>query len=67
MTLAAFVVGGLKAVFPDFPDQALWTLVGVAMAYVAVEGAIDLASVNQCIDATTELAKWTAEQRYKDE
>jgi hypothetical protein len=65
MTLAAFIVGGLKAIYPDFPDQALWALIGVAMGYVAVEGAIDLASINQGIDAAAELAKWTAEQRHK--
>lgn len=56
MTLAAFIIGGLKAVYPDFPDKALWALIGVAMGYVAVEGGID---------AAAQLAKWAAEKSDK--
>lgn len=54
MTLAAFLVGGLKAVYPDFPDEALWALIGTAMGYVAIEGGID---------AAAQLAKWGAVKR----
>lgn len=56
MSLLAFIIGGLKAVYPDFPDQALWAMIGVAMGYVAVEGGID---------AAAQVAQWLARKYGK--
>lgn len=56
MAVLAFIVGGLKAVYPDFPDRALWTMVGAAMGYVAVEGGID---------AAAQVAQWLAKRAGK--
>lgn len=54
MALLAGVVGFIKVYYPDFPDQALYAIVGAFMGYVAVEGAIDAVGV---------LGKWLAEKR----
>lgn len=54
MALLAGVVGFIKAYYPDFPDAALYSIVGAFMGYVAVEGAVDAAGV---------LAKWFAEKK----
>lgn len=54
MTLVAAGVSFVKAYYPDFPDQALYTVVGALMGYVAVEGAVD---------AAAQLAKWAAAKK----
>ncbi|MFA5385440.1 MAG: hypothetical protein WC364_12435 [Eubacteriales bacterium] len=53
MALVAAGVAGVKAYYPDFPDQALYAIVGACTGYVAVEGAVD---------AAAQLAKWAAEK-----
>lgn len=54
MALMAVVIGVLKIIYPDFPDQALYTIVGSIMGYVAVEGAVD---------ASSQLARWLVEKK----
>jgi hypothetical protein len=56
MAVAAACAAGVKAYYPDFPDQALYAVVGACMGYVAVEGAVD---------AAAQLAKWAAEKKNK--
>ena len=41
MTILAAVTGIIKAYYPDFPDQALYTIVGSLMGYVVVQGVVD--------------------------
>jgi len=41
MTVLAAVTGIIKAYYPDFPDQALYTIVGSLMGYVVVQGVVD--------------------------
>jgi hypothetical protein len=53
MALLAGVVSFIKAYYPDFPDEALYAIVGAFMGYVAIEGAVD---------AAAQLAKWLAEK-----
>lgn len=57
MALLAAVVSFIKAYYPDFPDQALYAIVGALMGYVAIEGAVD---------AAAQLAKWLAEKNKKE-
>lgn len=54
MACVAGVVGFIKVFYLDFPDAALYTIVGALMGYVAVEGGVDAAGT---------LAKWLAEKR----
>lgn len=54
MALVAAVVAGAKVYYPDIPDDAIYTIAGACMGYVAVEGAVD---------AAAQLAKWAAEKR----
>lgn len=58
MALLAGVIGFVKAYYPDFPDQALYAIVGCLMGYVAVEGAVD---------AAAQLAKWLTEKKAGNE
>lgn len=57
MALLAAAVAFIKAYYPDFPDQALYAIVGSLMGYVAIEGAVD---------AAAQLAKWLA-QKYPED
>lgn len=54
MAITAAVAGFIKAFYPDFPDEALYTIVTACLGYVAIEGAID---------AAAQLAKWAAEKK----
>jgi hypothetical protein len=54
MALVAAVVAFVKVYYPDFPDQALYAIVGALMGYVAIEGAVD---------AAAQLAKWAASKQ----
>jgi hypothetical protein len=54
--IVAALIAGLKIYYPDIPEEAIWTIVGCLMGYVAIEGAIDAAS---------QLAKWAAEKAKK--
>ncbi|MFA5385107.1 MAG: hypothetical protein WC364_10660 [Eubacteriales bacterium] len=56
MAVAAACVAGIKVYYPDFPDQALYAIVGACMGYVAVEGAVD---------AAAQLAKWAAKKQIE--
>jgi hypothetical protein len=56
MALLAAVISFIKAYYPDFPDEALYAIVGALMGYVAIEGAVD---------AAAQLAKWLAEKNAK--
>ena len=49
MALLAGVVGFVKAYYPDFPDQALYAIVGSLLGYVVVEGTVD---------SFSQIAKW---------
>lgn len=51
--IVAAIIAGLKVYFPDLPSEAIWTVVGCLMGWVAIEGAID---------AVSQLAKWAAEK-----
>ncbi|ABO51098.1 conserved hypothetical protein [Desulforamulus reducens MI-1] len=53
MALVAAAVAGTKVYYPDLPEDAIYTVVGALMGYVAVEGAVD---------AAAQLAKWAAER-----
>jgi len=53
MALVAGAIGFIKVFYPDFPEPALYTIVGSLMGYVAVEGGID---------AVGTLAKWLTER-----
>ena len=57
MALLAAATAFVKAYYPDFPDEALYTLVTACLGYIAVEGAID---------AAAQLAKWAAEKKAID-
>jgi len=41
MAILAALSGVLKVYYPDFPDQALYTIVGSLMGYVAIQGVLD--------------------------
>lgn len=51
--LVAALVAGLKVFYPDLPQEAIWTVVGCLMGWVAIEG---------IVDALSQLAKWMAEK-----
>ena len=53
MALLAAAVSFIKAYYPDFPDQALYSIVGALMGYVAIEGAVD---------AVSQLGRWLTER-----
>ena len=52
--IVAALIAGLQVYYPDLPQEAIWTVVGCLMGWVAIEGAID---------AAAQLAKWAAEKR----
>jgi hypothetical protein len=52
--IVAAIIAGLKVFYPDLPEEAIYTIVGALMGYVAVEGAVD---------AAAQLAKWATEKR----
>ena len=52
--IVAAMIAGLQVYYPDLPSEAIWTVVGCLMGWVAIEGAID---------AAAQLAKWAAEKR----
>ncbi len=52
--IVAAMIAGLHVYYPDLPSEAVWTVVGCLMGWVAIEGAID---------AAAQLAKWAAEKR----
>ena len=52
--IVAAMIAGLQVYYPDLPQEAIWTVVGCLMGWVAIEGAID---------AAAQLAKWAAEKR----
>lgn len=54
MAVAAATAAGVKVFYQDFPDQALYAIVGALMGYVTVEGAVDAAG---------QLAKWAASKK----
>ena len=54
MAVLAACVGFVKALYPDFPEEALYTIVGALMGYVVVEGGIDAAGT---------LTKWLVEKK----
>jgi len=41
MSIIAAAIGFIKVYNPDFPDQALYTIVGSLMGYVVVQGIVD--------------------------
>lgn len=51
--IVAAIIAGLQVYFPDLPSEAIWTIVGCLMGWVAVEGAVD---------AAAQFAKWVAEK-----
>jgi hypothetical protein len=51
MALAAAGAGFVRVYYPDFPDQAMYTVAAACLGYVAIEGAVDAAG---------QLAKWAA-------
>ncbi|WP_162485074.1 hypothetical protein [Carboxydothermus hydrogenoformans] len=57
MALLAAVTAFIKAYYPDFPDEALYTLAGVALGYIAVEG---------FVDAVAQLAQWLAKRSERN-
>lgn len=54
MALAAALVAGLKAYFPDIPEDAVKYIVMACLGYVTVEG---------IVDAAGQLAKWAASRK----
>jgi len=54
--IVAALIAGLQVFYPDIPAEAIWTIVGCLMGWVAIEGAIDAAS---------QLAKWMTEKAKK--
>jgi hypothetical protein len=54
MALVAALAAFLKALYPDFPDEALQTVLYACLGYVAVEGGIDALSV---------VLKWFTQKR----
>ena len=54
MAVVAALVAGVKAFYPDFPDESLYAIVGALMGYVAVEG---------LVDAVAQLAKWAESKK----
>lgn len=54
MAVVAGVIGCIKVFYPDFPEDALYAIVGALMGYVAIEGVVD---------ACGALAKWGLEKR----
>lgn len=54
MAVVAGVIGCIKALYPDFPEDAMYAIVGALMGYVAIEGVVD---------ACGALAKWGLEKR----
>lgn len=52
--IVAAIIAGLKVFYPDVPEEAIWTVVGCLMGWVAIEGAVD---------AAAQLAKWAAEKK----
>lgn len=54
MAITAGVAGAAKALYPGFPDQALYTIAGACMGYVAVEGGVDAVAI---------LAKWAVAKK----
>ena len=58
MAVLAALVAFIKAYYPDSPDEAMYTVVGALMGYVAIEGGVDAAG---------QLAKWLAQKYQKDE
>jgi len=42
--IVAALIAGLKVYYPDIPVEAIWTIVGCLMGWVAIEGAIDAAA-----------------------
>jgi hypothetical protein len=51
MAIVAALVAGIKVFYPDFPDKALYSIVGSLMGYVAIQG---------FVDGISQLAKWLA-------
>ena len=49
LALVAAGAAFIKGFYPDFPDEALYAIVGSLMGYVVVEGGID---------AISAIAKW---------
>jgi hypothetical protein len=43
MALLTCVVAIVKVFVPDFPEDAFWTIVGVLMGYIFVQGTVDTA------------------------
>jgi len=56
MALLAAVIAAIKVYHPDFPDEALYTIVGTLLGYVALESAVE---------AMVELAKWLAKKKQE--
>lgn len=54
MACAAALAAFLKAFYPDFPDEALQTILYTALGYTAIEGAIDALNV---------LLKWAVQKK----
>jgi hypothetical protein len=52
--IVAAMIAGLKVYFPDIPEEAIWTVVGCLMGWVAIEGAVD---------AAAQLAKYVAKKK----
>jgi len=54
MALIAAIVAGLKAYYPDIPEEAVNTILTACLGYVAAESVID---------AVAQLAKWAAAKK----
>lgn len=44
MSIVAAAVAGLKVYYPDIPEESIYTIAGVLMGYVAIEGFVDAAA-----------------------
>lgn len=56
MAIVAGSIGAVKEYYPEFPDNALYAIVGSLMGYVAIEGAVDAAG---------QLGKWFVDKNFK--
>jgi len=54
MALIAAVVAGLKAYYPDLPDDAVDYIIKACLGYAAIEG---------LVDAVHAVAKWLAARK----
>mgnify|MGYP001385572044 FL=1 len=54
MAVIAAIVAGLKAYYPDIPEEAVNTILTACLGYVAAES---------IVDAVAQLAKWASAKK----